>query len=87
MAGFEWVVVGYFSVLIVAAWTVRVPMRQRLQASALGASVLLTLPIASAAAPGLRAWLPHVYLVAGYWMPALLVPADGIEHKSTSFEQ
>ena len=76
MAAYEWVVVGYFSALIVGAWVTQVPMNSRLRASALGAGVLVVVQVTLAAPPGLRAWLPHLYLVAGYWMPALLVPAS-----------
>ena len=76
MAAYEWIVVGYFAALTIGAWIALVPMNRRLRASALGAGVLAVLPATLAASPGLRAWLPHLYLVAGYWMPALLVPAS-----------
>ncbi len=76
MAAYEWVVVCYFVVLSLAAWTVPVPTSRRLWATALGASVLVAVPVSAVAAPAFRAWLPHVYLVAGYWMPALLVPGS-----------
>lgn len=76
MAAFEGVVIAYFSALTVASWFAPVPAVRRLYASAMGAGVLLlALSIALTAAASLRAWLPHLYLVAGYWMPALLVPA------------
>ena len=76
MAAYEWIVVGYFSAFIIGASVAPVPMNRRLRASALGAGVLVVFQATLAAAPGLRAWLPHLYLVAGYWMPALLVPAS-----------
>jgi membrane-associated phospholipid phosphatase len=36
--------------------------------------LLLAFAVVLTAAASLRAWLPHLYLVAGYWIPALLVP-------------
>ena len=78
MAAFEWLVVTYFSALTVAAWFAPVPHTQRLHATGLGLGVsVLALSVALAAGPAVRAWVPHVYLVAGYWMPALLVPTGG----------
>lgn len=75
MAAFEWVVVTYFAALTVAAWFVPVAAARRLQATVLGAGVsVMALSVALAAGPTLRGWAPHVYVVAGYWMPALLVP-------------
>ena len=76
MTADQWIVVAYFSVLIIGAWVVPVPMTRKLRATALGAGVLVVLAMAQSAAPGLRAWLPHFYLVAGYWLPALLVPVS-----------
>lgn len=75
MAAYEWTVLAYFSMLIVAAWIAPVPMIRRLQATAVSAGVLLVLAAGrEAAPPAVRAWLAHGYLVAGYWTPALLVP-------------
>ena len=74
MAAYEWIVLVYFSTLIVSSWVVRVPMTRRLQATGLGAGLLVVLVMARSAAPDVRAWLPHFYLAAGYWLPALLVP-------------
>ena len=70
----EWIVAVYFAALTVAAWLLPVRPARRLQASALGAAVLVTTTGAGVFAPSvIRAWLPIAYLVAGYWMPALLV--------------
>ena len=75
MAAFEWLVVTYFSALTVAAWFAPVPDARRLYATVLGLGLsALALSVALAAGPTVRTWVPHVYLVAGYWMPALLVP-------------
>lgn len=78
MAAFEWLVVTYFSALAAAAWFAPVPTAQRLHVTALGLGMsVLALTVTFAAGPTIRSWAPHVYLVAGYWMPALLVPARG----------
>ena len=75
MAAFEGVVIAYFSALTVASWFAPVPAVRRRHARALGAGVLLlALSLALTAAASVRAWIPHLYLVAGYWIPALLVP-------------
>ena len=74
MAAYEWTVLAYFSTSIVVAWTARVPTIRRFQATAIGAGALLVLAVGHEAAPAVRAWLAHAYLVAGYWTPALLVP-------------
>jgi membrane-associated phospholipid phosphatase len=74
MTGYEWIVVAYFSGLTLAAWLVSIPPRQRRYAMMLGAAVVATaVAVALAGSRGLRAWIPHAYLIAGYWMPALLV--------------
>ena len=79
MAVSEWIVAVYFAALTVAAWLLPVRPTRRLQASALGATVLLTAFGAGLSAPyAVRAWTPIAYLIAGYWMPALIVtPANG----------
>ena len=75
MASYEGLVVVYFAVLTAVAWLRRVQPASRAGATVLAVSVAL-LVFALAASPWstARAWIPHVYLIAGYWMPALLVP-------------
>ena len=74
MAVSEWIVAVYFAALTVAAWLLHVRPARRLQASALGAAVLVTTFGAGMFAPHVvRAWAPIGFLIAGYWMPALLV--------------
>jgi membrane-associated phospholipid phosphatase len=74
MAVSEWVVSVYFAALTLAAWQLPVGPARRLHASALGVAVLITTVGAGLFAPYLvRAWAPIAYLIAGYWMPALLV--------------
>ena len=74
MAAYEWTVVVYFSGLTLAAWLPRVGATRRRPATALGVAIVLTVfGVVGTGSAALRAWMPHVYLVAGYWMPALLV--------------
>lgn len=74
MAVSEWIVAVYFGALTAAAWLLPVRPARRLLASALGAAVLVTTFATSMLAPHVvRAWTPIAYLIAGYWMPALLV--------------
>ena len=76
MTAYEWIVLAYFAALIAAAWVLPGLTTRRVRATALGAAALVSLAASQLAAPTLRAWLPHFYLVAGYWLPALLVPAS-----------
>ena len=74
MAVYEWIVAVYFAALTMAAWLRPVPPRRRLQASALGAGVLTTVFAIVPFAPQIiRDWAPIMYVIGGYWMPALLV--------------
>ena len=79
MAVYEWMVAAYFTALMLASWLRPLRPRPRLQALALGAAVLLTVfGVAPFAPQTFRDWVPIAYLIAGYWMPALLVrPANG----------
>ena len=85
MTPYEWVAVGYFVGLSLAAGACKVPWRRRLATSAAG--LVIALVVAVVAATGsdvLRAWAPHVYLVAGYWLPAMLAPRPAA---ATRFER
>lgn len=73
MAVHEWIVAGYFGALALVAWLFPVPRRQRVLATAASIAVLTIVVLLSGRWPHVRAWIPHVYLVAGYWIPALLV--------------
>jgi membrane-associated phospholipid phosphatase len=74
MAAYEWVVVAYFSVVTLAGWMRQVSSASRRKAASLGSAVVLTVfVVAMTGSLALRVWSPIVYLVAGYWMPALLV--------------
>lgn len=81
MAAYEWLVVVYFVGLTIAAWFVPADPARRRQAAGLGIAVVLTVfAVATAGSFILRAWIPVVYLVAGYWMPALLVGVRRDDH-------
>src|SRR5688572_25208176 len=69
---FEFLALGYFLVFTVAPWATHVGRRRAWRASA--GSLLMALIVAMAAARlplTVRAWLGHLYLVSGYWIPAL----------------
>jgi membrane-associated phospholipid phosphatase len=84
MAVYEWMVAACFTTLTLAAWLLPLRARRRVQASALGAAVLLTLFGVAPFAPQMfRDWVPVAYLIAGYWMPALLVRSSA----GTRFEE
>lgn len=85
MASHEWLAVAFFVGLSLAAAAAPVPWHRRLSVAALAAGVAVTVVlIAVLGSLALRAWAPHVYLVAGYWLPGLLV-ARSVE--PTRFEQ
>jgi membrane-associated phospholipid phosphatase len=73
MAAYESIAVAYFLGLSLVAWLGPVPMQRRLVVSgmALGIAAVIA-AIAEIGTSVLRAWAPHVYLVAGYWLPAML---------------
>jgi hypothetical protein len=85
MTPFENLAIAYFAGLAVAGLGVDAPWRRR--SSAIGLAVILVLAVFATARLGgesLRAWAPHAYLVAGYWIPGLLARrAPGV----TGFER
>ena len=73
MTSFEWIAAAYFAV--VAATGRRTPRRAR--GIACAACTLALIIVARFALPWeVRAWMPHLYLVLGYWIPALLTPSQ-----------
>lgn len=73
MTSFEWIAAAYF--VVVAATGRRTPRRAR--GIALASCALALIIVARFALSWeVRAWMPHVYLVLGYWMPALLTPSQ-----------
>jgi len=93
MRGYEALAVAYFACLAAAAPWTPVPRRRRLEVllAALAMAAAIVAVVAMAPREGaphfhdaLRAWAPLVYLVAGYWLPALLA---GNPVHPTRFEQ
>jgi membrane-associated phospholipid phosphatase len=73
MAAYEWVAIGYFAGFSLAAWAARVPWRRRLMVSAIALELAAAVAaVAAAGGASLGAWVPHLYLVAGYWLPPML---------------
>ena len=73
MTPFEVLAATYFAGLATVAAGVNVAARQRAKAIALALTLVVGV-VATARLGGeaLRAWAPHAYLVAGYWVPGLL---------------
>jgi hypothetical protein len=71
----EWITVGYFAYLLgaglVGRWSRR-RERHRVIGIAVVAAVF-TIPWLGTTGALMRDWIPLVYLVLGYWLPALLV--------------
>jgi hypothetical protein len=73
MTPFENVAVAYFAALAVAGLGVDAPWRRRAPAIVLAVGVAAAVfATARLGGDGLRTWVPHAYLVAGYWIPGLL---------------
>jgi membrane-associated phospholipid phosphatase len=71
LLSFELLVLGYcFGMVAAGAATQRPGARALALAGAVTAVVLIA---ASGRLEAIRSWLPHGYLVAGYWIPALMV--------------
>ena len=85
MAPYEWVAIVYFVGLSLAAGVCRLPRQRRLVTSATGMAIALVVAVVAATGSNvLRAWAPHMYLVAGYWLPAMLAPRPAV---ATRFER
>ncbi|HLG56662.1 MAG TPA: protein-L-isoaspartate(D-aspartate) O-methyltransferase [Vicinamibacterales bacterium] len=77
MFTFELLALVYFLLLPAAALLTR-RARPRPAWRAMAAAAILAVVILVAArvlSPAARAWLGHLYLVAGYWIPGLMAPA------------
>lgn len=85
VAAHEWLAVAYFVGLSLAAAAAAVPWHRRLSVSALAAGVAIAVALAAGlGSSALRDWAPHVYLVAGYWLPGLLAARSAA---ATRFER
>lgn len=78
MSAFELLAAGYFAALAVLAFAAPVSWLRRACVAALAAAAALAVAAVSRQDESvLRAWIPHGYLIAGYWLPGLLVPPVG----------
>ena len=76
MRSFEWLAFACFMSVAASASTTQAARGRRLAAAATSAALaLLIVLVARLGGDTVRAWLPHVYLVAGYWLPGSLAPA------------
>jgi hypothetical protein len=80
---FEFLTAAYFAAMALAATVARVPRARRARVALLSAAFAAVIAAGAPMLPlSARAWLGHVYLAAGYWLPALLAPAGA----TTAFE-
>jgi len=76
MFRFEGVATVYFLLLALGATLAPAPRRRVLRAAAVSCSIVLCIVAASRTLPDdARVWLPHLYLVMGYWLPSMLTTA------------
>jgi membrane-associated phospholipid phosphatase len=83
MTSFEWLTIIYLAGIIAAGWGRQSPRRLRAAGYA-AVAIALVIVAGFTAPPAVRAWLPHAYLVLGYWLPALLTPvpaSDGFQRR------
>jgi len=83
MTSFEWLTLVFFAGVTAAGWGRQSPRRLRAAGYA-ALAIALVIVARFAAPPAVRAWLPHAYLVLGYWLPALLTPrppGDGFQRR------
>jgi len=90
----EWISLGYFVYLALVAILPRgiaslVRLRVVATSLLLVALIVVIGPQTSVAAAVVRDWLPLLFIVAGYWLPALLVvaPKERVERALRSFDR
>ena len=87
MFTFEWVAVVYCSLWLLAS--VAVPVRRRVPVlAASGVALAAVLTVSALGSTVVRFWLAHLYLVTGYWLPALTLDRteSGRADRPTRFE-
>lgn len=94
MRASEWVALAYFSYLLVLASLLRLPLRRRLRVSVRATAIIATLiglPGLGATPAGalLRDWVPGIYLLLGYWLPAAFSTAldPAVERRLIAFDR
>jgi PAP2 superfamily len=75
---FELLAAAFFAACILVALAAPASPRRRLLTALLSAGIATVALNAGHAVDGARGWLGHAYLVAGYWIPALLVPSPAV---------
>ena len=73
---FESLASAFFIALAVAAFATQASTHRRTQVALLSAFIATGVIAASQASEAIRGWLGHAYLVAAYWIPALLIPSS-----------
>lgn len=80
---FESLAAAFFIAFGIASLATGTSGRRRGQTAGLSLAMALAILAASRLSTDLRGWLGHAYLVAGYWIPALLV---SVPHQPGRFE-
>jgi hypothetical protein len=89
----EWIAFFYFGSLILTSVLLPIPSRVRRgvvsAAVTVMAVILLLASLNGQTADTLRDWMPLMYLLAGYWLPARLVvgPLPGFEQKLMALDR
>jgi len=82
---FELLAAAFFAVFALVALTARATPGRRLRTALLSAGLAGIALAAGHAWDGTRGWLGHAYLVAGYWIPALLVSSPTVAGRFESW--
>lgn len=72
MTPYEALAAAYFVSFAIAGLAAPAPLRRRAAVTAASVAMAALVAATSFAGDALRAWAPHVYLVAGYWLPGAL---------------
>lgn len=87
MFGFEWLSLAYAGAFALVAVVGRRGVTRRVPLLVCVAALALILLAWRVGPDGLRLFLPNLYLVLGYWIPALLINADRLSPEPSWFEQ
>lgn len=86
MFGFEWLSLAYAGAFGLVTVVGGRGVRRGVPLLVCGAAIVLVL-LAPLGPDGLRLLLPNLYLVLGYWIPALLITADPLSPEPSGFER
>jgi membrane-associated phospholipid phosphatase len=73
---FESLASAFFIAFAAAGLATQASRQRRAQVALLSVTMAMGVIAASQAGEAIRGWLGHAYLVAGYWIPALLIPSS-----------